>query len=208
MIEMTCNCEFKKKMFKCGTLKDQSGVECDEQCEKNKRYLAEKNDPNHKLYFADFLVKFAQSRGATTLKIEKLLKEFYFSNEKTISFKGDLKNTKKMRFLLDIMSIHYKLQVNCFNTNKVFVVDALKTEEFMIPKVPLSKYVEMIEKKQINHRVKPFEVSITFYNLHVYNTLKDLRDQISDLSSLYYLEKINDQVYLFLWSQSDEETFY
>lgn len=79
---------------------------------------------------------------------------------------------------MNLLSSHYKLQVNCVTGSKVFIIDAMKTEDFIIPKIPLSKYLSKLRTKKVNHKVKPFEVYFTFYNLSYHNNLKDLREQL------------------------------
>ena len=77
------------------------------------------------------------------------------------------------------------------NTKKQFVIDACKTSEFIIPKITLSKYIKMIENKEIDPSVKPFDLCYRFYNLSFHNHSKELREKINDLSDMWYLETID-----------------
>ena len=69
------------------------------------------------------------------------------------------------------------------------VFKAFKTDEFMIPSIPLSQYLKNMKEKKISKKQKPFELVFKFFNLTVHNHVRDLREILSDYNNFCYIEK-------------------
>lgn len=206
-MEITCSCGYLKKSIRCGTLKDHGVPQCEPICEKFQKLKSFQDSEETKLYYSGYLVKMGRKKYKWLKSLEKELVDFFVSADEVKTFSGNSTNVKKIRLLMDLLGGHYSLAVNMIQSKKKFIMDVTKTSEFSIPKVPLSKYIKMIDKKEVNHGVKPFQLYFTFYNLTFNNTVKDLREQIGELLPLCYLEQIHGEVYLFVWKEEDEETF-
>lgn len=75
----------------------------------------------------------------------------------------------------------------------------------MIPKISLNKYITMIEDKEIDPSIKPFDLCYEFYNLSFHNSFKDLRDKLIEQKDKVYYEHINGEHLLFVWDREDED---
>ena len=108
--------------------------------------------------------------------------DFYFSDETILSFKFQKKdpNKKKIQFLVDLLRVHYLMNVSVTRSTKINLIDALRGDCFQIPSLVLTKYVDKVIKKEINHKLKPFQIQITFFNLSFHNNPNDLRDQLKE----------------------------
>lgn len=76
------------------------------------------------------------------LKIEQKLEKIFFKAENSFEIVIDSKKKNKLNFILTLLDDHYHLEMSYFNLKKKTKIIGTITEEFMIPKVTLSQYIE------------------------------------------------------------------
>ena len=211
MIKIKCKCGNISDFVKCGskTSGEYKKIDCDDKCKNLQRFKAlyDKEKEQKKLYYSENLVKYAKKYPKYLKKLEKRLKRMYFDVEKKIQLKSDKSNSSKLNFILALLANHYFLDVSYYSTSKKYIIDGTTTSNFIIPKVTLSEYLKMLEKREINPKNRPFDLLINFYNLSIHNSIKELKELLTGLEDYYYIERINDVVHLHIWKISHKDLF-
>ncbi|KAL4450898.1 hypothetical protein ABPG74_011740 [Tetrahymena malaccensis] len=205
-IVIKCKCGEREAFVECGSSDSalDRTLACNELCKNIKRF-AFFHDKN-KIYYPALLIRFAKFYMVYLLKIEKKIETFIKSNEKelTIPFQND--DYSKKFGLQSLLGKHYHLNVQYYNHFKqpYFVIE--KSQDMVIPKMPLSEYYRKVEKGEIKPEVLPFEASIKFIN----NIRDDpnyhiLENILRDFAKEYYVEKEDRQLVIHFWEKNKAE---
>ena len=211
MIHIGCECGARKDFVECGGSSQvkHTPLECDPKCKNQKRFKAlfEKETENKKLYFSEVLTKFGRDNPKFLKRLEKDLEKMFFNAEDKIVVSFDKNVSDKLQFALSLMATHYYLEVNYLKTDRGYFVDGFKTDKFMIPKIPLSKYIEMINKKELNSNHLPFEAVIKFYNLSIFDKPDRIEEIFQSSKDKFYIEKNGTAIFMFVWKKTDLDFF-
>lgn len=211
MIKIKCECRNLSEFIKCGskTSGNYKVIECNDKCKNLKRFKAlyDKEKEHKQLYYSESLVKYSKKHPKYLKKVEKKLKKMFFNAENKIKFKSDKSNSSKLNFILSLLSNHYNLDVSYYSTSKKNIIDGTQTPEFIIPKVTLSEYLKMLDKREINPKNRPFDLLIKFFNLTIHNSIRELKELLNGLEDYYYIERINEIVHLHVWKISHKDLF-
>jgi hypothetical protein len=201
----------KQEFAECRTLKEgnKAVLSCDNKCLNQQRFKAlyDLESEDRKVYYADFLVKFGRKNPKYLKKIEKELREGFLNAQTKLSLTLDKGAADRLQFVVNLLSIHYHLDVSFLKTDKGTFVDAVWSEKSMLPKVPLSTYLEKMRKKEIGKDHLPFEAVIKFYNLSVFDKLERLEEEFASVKDKFYLENSGSALFMFLWKKEDLEFF-
>ena len=209
MTTATCSCGNKQKYVECGSIKENKLdiLECDDKCKNIQRFkdLYKASGDDSKLYYSDSLVNFGKEHPKLVKRVEKVVKEMFFKAERVVSFTLKKSEQQKLDFYVQLLKKHYFLDVSFYKTDKQLCVDAFKTTEFILPKVPLSDYINKLNKKKLKQKNKPFDVLIKFHNLSVFDKPENLDEHLQDLKDMYYLEKNQGVTSLCVWEGKNLE---
>jgi len=211
MIKVFCPCKHKNDYVECGKVvaKDRIQLECDDKCKNIQRFKAlyAAEEEQKKSYYSQSLVKFAQANLDFVRKIEQNVRDMYFNAESRLTYSFDKFSEEKVHFVVKLLSKHFFLDTSFLKVAKGFFIDAYKTEEFMLPKIMLSEYVEKMNRNEINPKSLPFEVVLRFFNLTVFDKMDHIEEHFQNCKDKFYIEKYGNAVYMYIWKESDLDTF-
>lgn len=188
----------RHSFVKCGATNEKikKSLNCDDRCKNIRRFKSLYSKGTRKAYYPPTLVKFARNHLSFLKKQEEVIHEFVISNETSTKFSVSRKSPKKLWGMLSLLARHYNLDVFYIKSSSRFLVTACKLEESLIPPMRLSEYYSKIEKQEIKVDDLPFEATFKFFNLTMYDMLKDLDTCLGDLKQHCYTEKSGMTIYL------------
>jgi len=211
MVKVFCACKHKNDYVECGKVvaKNRIQLECDGKCKNIQRFKAlyAAEEEQKKSYYSQSLVKFAQGNADFVRKIEQNMKDMYFNAESRLTYSFDKFAEEKVHFVVKLLSKHFFLDTSFLKVAKGFFVDAYKTEEFMLPKIMLSEYIEKMSRNEINPKSLPFEVVLRFFNLTVFDKVDHIEEHFQMCKDKFYIEKYGNAVYMYIWKEGDLGAF-
>lgn len=209
MVMGICPCGSLQKFIECGSLEANNKIilECDNKCKNQLRFkdLFDAENESKKVYFSDSLLKFGKDNIKFLKRLEKDLRDMYFNVGSKVSLSVEKSSQNKLQFVIALLTNHYHLDISYIQTDKAVLLDGFKTDKFIIPKVALSLYIDMVNKKEINKNELPFEAIIRFYNLTVFDKPERLEEIFAVFKDKFYLERSGSAVLMYVWKKSDIE---
>ena len=211
MVKITCACGNKTDFEECGKLTDNQRVilPCDDRCKNVARFKAlyEAEEDQKQAYYSMFLVRYGKGHGQFLRKLQQLIKDMYFNAEERIVYPLDRGSEERLNFIIQLLTKHYNLEVSFVHAEKGIYIDIYKTEEFMIPKIQLSEYIDKINRGEIHPKSLPFDAIIKFFNLTVFDKVDHLEEQFKNQKEKFYAEKIGVAVFMYIWNSQDLDEF-
>jgi len=199
-VRIKCECGNRETLINCGD-RGIIKLECDKTCANMKRFGGFiQRESTKKSYYPPLLVRFAKNNLNLVLKIEDRLEKMVKEGKEITDFALTDVTPAKKQALYQFLSRSYCLELEFFVhvKNPSIVVRWNKDSKF--PPLKLSDYLKQIETGKIVPDVLPFEATIKFYNLSVFDSTEELEKLLREFPDEYYLEKNeNKQIMVHFW---------